>query len=208
MHLPERREPPASIEALMKALQGLASNTRHRGLNSPEAMVAGAERMARMLLEFPGSIALRAINEWPKQDDGEWFPTEKGLRTLAEVLMRDDSVRKERADMARKTGQGRYASPLDRTEAYVEKVRRVKGSSFVDSWLVGGVNAQFTPDTVYLTGAGFDRLTAETWFLAEEAGVQLRPCVRVSELLDEYVKRRMSEPEPALRPKRRKGGWE
>lgn len=208
--LPERREPPAPLEHILQALQGLASNTRHRGMSSPQAMAAGAERMARMLLEFPGHIALKAIDRWPYEaegDDGEWFPTEKGLHTFAAVLMREHQAREARAAAARTSSEGRYMSPLGNTELYVEKVERVHGKKYVEAWLQGGINAQFTPGVVYLTGAGYDRLTADTWHQAKEADVKLRACPRVSELLAAYCDK--LELDGRVQPKKRKsGGWE
>lgn len=202
----ENHPQAAAPSALLYALQGLTRVTVPRGGATPDAIKAGAERLARMLLKFPGWVALQAIDEWPSQEDGKFFPTENELQALAAVIKRTDDAKRSRAEAAKSTQEGRYMSPFGATAQYVEKVERVFGEPYVKSWLVGGINAQFTEGMVFLTGSGFDKLTADTWHMANEAGVKLRACKQVSKLLADHCDK--LERDGAVKPKKRKGGWE
>lgn len=203
---PEFHPLAAQPSALFDALQGLARVTVPRMATSAEGVTLGAKRLAKMLLQFPGFIALQAIDTWPEQETGQFFPTEKELRDLATVLNLADVVRRERAEAAKDTGHGRYMSPFGQTARYVRRVEAMFGEPYVRSWLVGGVNAQFTDTAVFLTGAGHDRLVADTWSVAADEGVTLIADKRVSKLLADYCDK--LETEGRVKPKKRKGGWE
>lgn len=176
-----------------------------RGSNDPDAIRGGIQRLLKMLLEFPGPVALKAIDQWPREDSGKFFPTEAELYALAKVIARENVARADRAIAAQTTGEGRYSNPFEATARYVDKVARVRGDSYVRSWLVGGINCQFTHDTVYLTGAGYDRLSADTWHAAKEFGVKLRACPQVSKKLADHCER--LEADGLVKPKKKGRSW-
>jgi len=169
----------------MNALAGLSRVTIPRVAGSAEAAKAGAERLCKMLMRFPGPVALEAIDIWPQQESGQFFPTEKDLHDLATEL--EYAHRAMASNRPIDETAERWNSPHDRTAIYVKAVEEQFGRVYVRTWLVGKVNAQFTGDVVYLTGVGYDRLKRDTLHLAKAAGVGLCECPKVQGLLQEHV---------------------
>ncbi len=183
----------------MNALAGLSRVTIPRVAGSAEAAKAGAERLCKMLMRFPAPVALEAIDIWPQQETGQFFPTEKDLHDLAtdlEYAHRASTVNRPPDDTVE-----RWDSPHDRTALYVAGVEEEFGRLYVRSWLIGEVNAQFSKDVVFLTGVGYDRLKRDTLHIAQRTGVGLCECPKVKKLLQTYVE----ELEQNGRAKPRKG---
>ncbi|NBW17978.1 MAG: hypothetical protein EBR82_59400 [Caulobacteraceae bacterium] len=66
----------------MQKLSGLMAVTMPRQPISEDAQKEGARLLLGMLTEFPGAIALEAIERWPRSENGRFFPTLNELRDL------------------------------------------------------------------------------------------------------------------------------
>lgn len=78
-----------------------------------------------------------------------------------------------------------------KTERFVDLVRRDHGEDFVASWLLphlmirmadgtaGFQNCEFTPDTIWTTGVGADRLNRACEHLIEKADITVRECPQI-----------------------------
>jgi hypothetical protein len=84
--LPSERRASAECAGpgvLAAHLGALAQNCNHRNPSEdPKVRALAAHRMVVMLSEFSSRVALAAIDRWPQEADGKWFPTEGELRAL------------------------------------------------------------------------------------------------------------------------------
>lgn len=172
------------MTTLTQAFRELCGVTRARPDQSEAGIAAMAERLFKVLGEYPEPVALTALDIWPRRS--EWFPTEKELRDLLEEI----AANAAREAAARgKVGGGRYNSPVGNTVRFVERVREIRGADYVKSWLAGGVTAQFSANHVYTTGIGYDRLTKDCHGIAEACGVLIYRDPDVSKMLADYCDR-------------------
>lgn len=78
---------PAEVSQISKALGiVVAVCVRPADMDDPKVFVWG-DRMRRVLGEYPASVALTALNEWPRTDSGKFWPTEHEMRIECDARM-------------------------------------------------------------------------------------------------------------------------
>lgn len=78
---------PAEASQISKAFGiVVAVCVRPADMDDAKVFVWG-ERMRRVLGEYPASVALTTLNEWPRTDSGKFWPTEHELRAECEERM-------------------------------------------------------------------------------------------------------------------------
>lgn len=168
---------PATHDELTFALGWLASVTTGDKLRSPEMMQISARSLVEAMREYPADAALGAIRDWPKTENGKWWPTENELRTEADArgwqamrmhrhlraaALRDDA----------RAPRSNEPSPLH-LGAYLDAVRETFGEPFIKSWL-SPLTCQYQGKTIWTHPLGAERLTQRTNKLMEEFDVVIR----------------------------------
>lgn len=77
----------AKPSQLAKALAVLTAVCAKPGDFDDAKVVLWSERLKQVLGEFPAPVALAAVSDWPKSDNGKWWPTEKEMRDACGALM-------------------------------------------------------------------------------------------------------------------------
>lgn len=151
----------------------------------PDQDEAGLEATARglwkVLGEHPESIALAALDLWPRRS--EWFPTAFELRALLDQVSAES---RQAAIQRGHVGGGRFNAPVGATVTFFERVRTVFGDGYVKSWLRGGVTCQFANAKIYTTRIGEERLRKDVGSIAEACGVEIIHDPDVSAMLARY----------------------
>lgn len=75
----------ASLSDLLNAVERLSVSCAMR--RDMDARQAGlwAGQVARALQEYPADCALEALKDWPKTENGKWWPTEAEVREQAQM---------------------------------------------------------------------------------------------------------------------------
>lgn len=175
---------------LSEAFKELCAVSRVRPDLAAGSIEDAARRLWRVLGEYPEAVALKAMDQWPRRS--EWFPAEKELRELLREIDGDEAYKRASEG---DTTEGVYLSPIGNTHLFVERVRQICGADFVRSWLAGGVNCKFSLNTIYTTGVGADRLSAEFSDMAEQLGVTIKENEVCTRMLADYVDSRGIETE-------------
>lgn len=85
---------PASFEALAKSIGALFTLTKARHKGDAD-MQFSISLYAQELRKFPGDLALQALERWPHQTDGKWWPA------LAELIALMDDLGNKRRRLTR-----------------------------------------------------------------------------------------------------------
>ena len=174
------------VEELL-ALTQCCQRPPHIGEDGLRAWLGG---VVATLLQHPGAAAVAAVQEWPRQPGGRWWPMARDLDELAQAFgarhREAEAAVREARHRRGASSQARNTLPTGRAAKFVERVATAHGEAYVQAWLRGGLNAQFGEDRIWLTGVGFDRLNRECGAIAHDLGVKLEPCAQVSALLARY----------------------
>lgn len=160
---------PASHDELTFALGYLASVTTGDKLRSPETMQVSARALVQAMQEYPASAALGAIRDWPKGDNGKWWPTENELRAEADARgwQATRLYRHLRAATARSDASApRTNEPSSSLKEFIEEVTRTHGEPFVKSWL-SPLTCQYQGKTIWTHPFGAERLKERAGKLLE-----------------------------------------
>lgn len=168
------------MSAVAKALKHLVAVTRPRPDQSEGSVSAMAERFSAVFREYPESVVLAALDEWPKES--EWFPTEKELRALLDYIKLNHADARGAVD-----AKGRSDTPSGMTKYFWERVASLKGEAYARSWLWGGVTAMFTAKYVFVNQVGHDRLWRDCADLIRECGVAIVVDNEIARLLVKYM---------------------
>lgn len=182
-------------QAIGKALKQLIAVTRPRPDQSEGSVAAMGERFQTVFSEYSEPVVLEALNEWPKSS--EWFPTEKELRALLDYV----KLNSKKA-AGTKDAKGRSDKPYGMTEYFWERVSKVKGFAYANSWLRGGATAMFTDRYVYVNQVGHDRIWRDCEALIRESGVAIVVDEDMTQVLLDYMERKGIT--PGFEPKRRR----
>lgn len=87
-HLHEANETRAHPTQIAKSLAVLTAVCAKPGDFDDAKVVLWSERLKIVLQEYPGDIALASIANWPKTENGKWWPTENEVRSECDMLMR------------------------------------------------------------------------------------------------------------------------
>lgn len=181
------------MTALSDAFNEMCGVCRPRPDQDEGMMEAAARRLWRVLGEYPERVALKALDEWPRQS--EWFPTEKELRDALDRLRLKFGAAKGNG-----TGKGRSQIPVGITKQFWERVCDVRGEAYAMSWLRPGVTAEFSTNNIYVNEVGHDRLWRDCESIIREFGVAIVIDNDVAKLLVQYMKdNNISEYEPKRR---------
>lgn len=182
------------MSKLADAFRQLIAVVRPRPDMDEGGAAAASRRLFSVLNEYDEDVALKALDEWPR--NSEWFPTEKELRDLLDyVKLNSDKAAGE------KDSRGRSDKPYGLTARFWEAVARVKGEAYARSWLRGGVTCMFTDRYVYVNQVGHDRLWRDLSNLIQEHGVAIVVDDDIAKLLVDYIER---EKIGKYEPKRRR----
>jgi hypothetical protein len=168
-------------DALANAFNELCAVCRPRPDQDEEIMQAGARRLWKVLTEYREEVAIQALDAWPKHS--EWFPTEKELRSLL------DRLKLDAATTGDTTRPDRFARPVGRTKNFFDRVSEVRGKAYANSWLRGGVTAEFSANYVFVTEPGHDRLWRDCENLIRETGVAIVIDPEVGQLIIDYMEK-------------------
>lgn len=167
---------PASNDELTFALGWLASVTAGDKLRSPEMMQVSARALVQAMREYPADAALGAIRDWPKTENGKWWPTENELRAEAEERgWRSMRLHKHlQASMLREDAAApRTNEPGPEIRALIADVAATHGESFVKSWL-SPVTCQYQGKTIWTHAYGEIRLRERIGGFLEKHDVWVR----------------------------------
>lgn len=167
-------------DALESAFNELCAVCRPRPDQDEGMMEAGARRLWKVLGEYRESEALEALDAWPKAS--EWFPTERELRDVLDRLKIKSRVK------GKTTQPNRYDFPIGMTKQFCDRVEVARGSAYVNSWLRGGVTAEFDKNSIYVTEAGHDRLWRDCEFLIRDCCIAIIINPGVGQLIIDYMK--------------------
>lgn len=131
-----------------------------------------------VLQRHPGLVAIEAIRAWPQQPSGRWWPMAADLDALASSIGTRHAALADRiavvtARRRTRSTPERTNVPFGRSAQFVEQVRSVHGEKFVASWFMGGINAQFSDDAVWLCPFAAERMSRECWEIAGDVGVRI-----------------------------------
>lgn len=169
------------MSKLADAFSQLVAVVRPRPDMDENGAVAASRRLFSVLNEYDEQVALAALDEWPRHS--EWFPTERELR---DVLGRMAMSMNRHGDAV--TEKGRHHKPVGRTEYFWKRVAASKGEAYAQSWLWGGVTAEFNDRYVFVNQVGHDRLWRDCEDIIRECGVAIVVDNDVAQLLVEYMK--------------------
>lgn len=182
---------PGPMGDLLEAITGLVAVTAPPPELDMEHLGAWSNEISAALMDYPGDVAVRALKEWRKTKQGEWWPREKPLRDLCETMMATRRLLLAAVNMqdhaAKEAPRGRYMTPFGRTQIFYEAAAKTWGAEWANAWMRGGVNVQFDEGTVYATGAGAMMIREKCSRLLANSGVALVACPQVSALLAKYV---------------------
>lgn len=170
------------MTALVDAFKEMWAVCRPRPDQDEGTLEAAARRLWRTLGEYREGVALAALDRWPKQND--WYPTEKELRDLLDRLSLDADRETPRGE---RTAKGRFSNPVGDTAYFWKRVAQVRGQRYAESWLWGGVTAEFTATNVYVNQVGHDYLMRDCGNLVAECGVNIVVDNEVALLLQKYI---------------------
>lgn len=164
---------PATHDELTFALGYLASVTTGDKSRSPEVMQVSARALVEAMREYPREAAMGAIRDWPKTENGKWWPTENELRAEADTR----GWRSMRMHSHLNAAASRGNAPAPRTNepgeplfAYLCEVTAVHGAAFIKSWL-SPLTCQFQGKTIWTHALGRERLVQRTSSLLEKYDV-------------------------------------
>ena len=182
---------PGPLGDLLEAMTGLVAVTAPGPDMDMAHLGVWSQEIWRALMDYPGDVAVRALQEWRKTPRGEWWPREKPLRDLCERMMGARRQLLAAVNMqehaAKEAPKGRYSNPFGRTEIFVLWATEQYGAAWASSWLKGGINVQFTEDTIFTTSVGADELRSKCGRKAGEIGVSFVVCPRLRKTFRDYV---------------------
>lgn len=168
------------MTALSDAFNEMCGVCRPRPDQDEGMMEASVRRLWKVLGEYRESEALEALDAWPKAS--EWFPTERELRDVLDRLKIKSRVK------GKTTKPDRYDFPIGMSKVFYERVAMTRGEAYANSWLRGGVTAEFDRNSVYVTEAGHDRLWRDCDALIRESCIAVIIDPGVGQLIIDYMK--------------------
>jgi len=164
---------PADHDDLTFALGWLASVTTGDKARSPETMQVSARALVEALRDYPAGAALEAIREWPKTENGKWWPTENELRREAEA--RSWRTTRLFTHLRAATNRPDAASPRTNEpgvalEPYLREVEEIHGVGFIKSYL-SPLTCQYQGKTIWTHQFAVERLRERTGRLLEKHDV-------------------------------------
>ena len=145
--LAEAGKERASATQIAKALAVLTAVCAKPADFDDAKVVLWSERLKIVLQEFPASIAMHAVSEWPKSQNGKWWPTEHEIRIecnaamhfryqlrhelecLLERMQRVQIAMEER-EAAPPRLDGMSDEPTGAVAAYIEELRAIRPEHF------------------------------------------------------------------------------
>lgn len=186
---------PADGSELAAALAALTGFCQRPPDIAEDALRDWMSGLMVALQRHPAAVALAAVQAWPQQPGGRWWPMAADLDAIARSIGADHAELADRLAAARaarrtKTTPERSNNPIGRSAQFVERVRVILGAKYVKSWLVGGVNAQFGDTVVWLTPFGAQVLRRDCGEIAKTVGVLLEADPDLSVTLAQYCEAR------------------
>lgn len=167
--------------SLPDAFRELCAVCRPRPDLNDGGMEAAASRLFKALNEYPETVAMTALDMWPRRS--EWFPTEKELRDLCEEIASQAAIE---AAARGSVGGGLYNYPVGNTVPFVREVTKLRGEDYAKSWLAGGITCLFSANTIHTTRIGEERLNRDFGLLAQHMGIEIERDDTCSKMLAAY----------------------
>lgn len=167
---------PAPADELTFALGWLASVTTGDKLRSPEMMQVSARALVQAMMDYPREAALAAIRDWPKTDNGKWWPTENELRAEAdERSWRTMKLHRHlrAATLREDAAAPRTNEPSPIVRAYIDEVQATYGEGFVKSWL-SPLTCQYQGKSIWTHPTAVERIVDRTSGLMAKHDVAAR----------------------------------
>jgi hypothetical protein len=183
---------PGPISDLLDRLNECVAVTRRPEDLDEVHLVGWMKGISQALMDYPGDIAARALRDWRKTKNGEYWPREKPLRDLCEEMVLTRRTLLAAVNMqehaAKEAPKGRYMTPFGRSQLFFDACCKVIGADWANAWMRGGVNCQWDETTLYTTKAGEMMIRERASGLAKKYDVQIVADANASKLLENYCK--------------------